>query len=172
MGGECKYFMGKELNKQHIERVKVMKRVVFVTLFWFCLMSVNQAMAVSEEDVLGVWLNQAGDGEIEISQQGDVLIGVIAGSTNPNAPDRKDIHNPDPALRTRSLSGLTVFGDMAYQGNNKWKGGWIYDPNNAKTYKCKMTLKGKNRLNIRGFIGVSLIGRTEEWKRKLSLESL
>ncbi len=143
-----------------------MKKIQIMLMFGFFLMSINQVMAISENDVLGIWLNQAGDGEIEISRQGDVLIGVIVGNTDPDAADRKDIHNPDLALRTRSLSGLIVFGDMAYQGKNKWKGGWIYDPNNGKTYKCKMTLKDANTLRIRGFIGVSLIGRTEEWKRK------
>ena len=50
-------------------------------------------------------------------------------------------------------------------GKNKWSNGIIYDPNNGKTYSCKAKLEG-DKLNVRGFIGISLFGRTTVWTRK------
>ena len=139
-------------------------------LMVFGLLNSGVANAISEADILGTWINHAGDGQIEISKQGEAYVGIIIGSTDPNSPDRKDINNPDQELRERSLTGLKILGQLFYRGDNKWSGGWIYDPNNGKTYKCKMTLKDSNTLDIRGYIGISAFGRSEEWKKKTTEE--
>jgi uncharacterized protein (DUF2147 family) len=55
---------------------------------------------------------------------------------------------------------------FAYEGKNHWKEGRIYDPETGKTYSCKMTLKKPDELEVRGFIGLSIIGRTVVWTRK------
>jgi uncharacterized protein (DUF2147 family) len=54
------------------------------------------------------------------------------------------------------LRGLEKDGDHEYDN------GKIYDPKNGKTYSCKITHKG-NTLDLRGFVGISLIGRTSTW---------
>ena len=126
------------------------------------------ASASAQNDVLGTWINQAGDGLIEISVLDGKYVGIIAGSADPARTNRKDVNNPDPELRTRTLKGMMILGDLSYQGENEWDGGWIYDPNNGEMYQCKMTLEDINTLAIRGFIGFSLFGRTEIWKRKTS----
>ncbi len=141
------------------------KRILRLSVLMICL-SGSSLITAAEEEILGIWINQAGDGQIEITKQEEGYSGTIVGSTDPNSPDRKDINNPDPELRERSLTGLKILGQLKYRGNNKWSGGWIYDPNNGKTYKCKMTLKDSDTLDIRGYIGVSVFGRSEEWKRK------
>lgn len=69
--------------------------------------------------------------------------------------------NPDPEFKTRPLIGLNMLEDFGYSGGNVWKGGTIYDPDNGKRYKCKLTLTDPNHLEVRGFIGFSFIGRTE-----------
>ena len=56
------------------------------------------------------------------------------------------------------LKGLTRDGDQ-------WSGGTILDPANGKEYQCTLTLEGTSQLNVRGFIGLSFIGRTQRWKR-------
>jgi uncharacterized protein (DUF2147 family) len=52
-----------------------------------------------------------------------------------------------------------------FAGDNLWEDGTIYDPENGKTYRCKITLESPNRLNVRGFVGISLFGRTTVWTR-------
>lgn len=123
----------------------------------------QQLFALTETDILGFWVNQAGDGVIEISQEIHIYKGTIIGSTD--GKDRSDANNPNPDLRSRSLQYVVVMGEFKYAGDNKWKEGWVYDPNNGKTYSCKMELIDERTLKIRGYIGISLFGRTEIWTR-------
>jgi uncharacterized protein (DUF2147 family) len=54
---------------------------------------------------------------------------------------------------------------FTHAGDNVWEGGSIYNPREGKTYKCKMTLENLDTLKVRGFIGISLIGKTNTWIR-------
>jgi uncharacterized protein (DUF2147 family) len=124
-------------------------------------MTVSYANPIDEAAILGIWVNQAGDGLIEITQQQGLYTGTIIGSTD--GKDRQDNHNPDPTLRNRSLQYVVILDDFDYLGDKQWENGWVYDPNNGKTYSCKMTLINHSTLEIRGYIGISLFGRTETW---------
>ncbi len=117
--------------------------------------------------VAGTWLSGDGDGLMEIRVNGNDISATILGSPNED-PDRPttDIHNPDPALRDQLLIGLEIFSGFNYDGDGAWSGGFIYDPNSGKTYRCKLKLKDRNTLKLRGYIGISLLGRTEIWTRQ------
>jgi uncharacterized protein (DUF2147 family) len=70
--------------------------------------------------------------------------------------ERKD----KPLIGMSILTGLKKDGDV-------YAGGEILDPKSGKTYRCKMQLiEGGAKLNVRGFIGISLIGRTQTWLRE------
>lgn len=114
----------------------------------------------------GVWLNARGDGFIEFNVSDGVLSGTIIGA--PLAEDRlrKDTNNPDPALRERLLQGVTILDEFSFDGQETWTGGTIYDPNNGKTYNCKITMIDEDTIEVRGYVGISLFGRTEVWKRQ------
>ncbi|MCY1538126.1 hypothetical protein D9M68_736500 [compost metagenome] len=77
---------------------------------------------------------------------------------------KTDIKNPDPKARTRPLLGLELLRDFIFE-NGKWTAGKIYDPKSGKTYSCILSLRENGQLNIRGYIGISLLGRSEDWKR-------
>ena len=63
------------------------------------------------------------------------------------------------------LLNLQILKDFVYDAEDKeWEDGTIYDPKNGKTYSCYMTLDG-TKLNVRGYVGVSMIGRTSVWTR-------
>jgi len=69
--------------------------------------------------------------------------------------DRKD----------KSVIGMNIIWGMK-EDEGVWRGGHILDPNNGKTYRCKMTPSEDGRqLDVRGYIGISLIGRTQTWHR-------
>ena len=116
--------------------------------------------------VEGRWLTQEKDGWIRITLVGDSLEGSIAGAP-PGSPSERefDDRNPDPALRNRPLDGLTIMTGFEYDGDGRWKSGTVYDPNSGKTYRCTITQVDDNTLKIRGYIGVSLFGRSETWTR-------
>ncbi|MBK6374224.1 MAG: DUF2147 domain-containing protein [Saprospiraceae bacterium] len=61
------------------------------------------------------------------------------------------------------MHNICILNNLIYD-DGEYTGGNIYDPKNGSTYKCYMVLDG-NRLNIRGYIGISLIGRTSVWTR-------
>lgn len=83
----------------------------------------------------------------------------------PDNPNHKCIHCSG-AMKDKELLGLEILWDMKRTGN-EWSGGFILDPDNGSTYKCKMALEdGGKKLKVRGFIGVSLLGRTQYWQRE------
>ena len=114
----------------------------------------------------GTWLSGDGDGWIEIRVDGGGLSGTVKGSPNADEdrPDR-DEKNPDPSLRDRPLTGLELFTGFSYDGDGRWSGGTIYDPNSGKTYRCIITWVDSGTLKVRGYIGVPMLGRTETWTR-------
>lgn len=58
-----------------------------------------------------------------------------------------------------------MLNNFVFEGDNTWSDGTIYDPREGKTYSCKLTLKSPDQLNVRGYVGVALFGRTEIWTR-------
>lgn len=68
------------------------------------------------------------------------------------------------AFKGKKIQGLRFVWGLKDKGNGEWEGGSILDPKTGKIYKVKMTLKG-NKLDVRGYVGVSLLGRTQTWVR-------
>ena len=113
--------------------------------------------------ILGRWLTQPGDGIIEITRAADKTYqGTIIGG---NAPHRVDEHNPDPARRQLPLLGQIILRGMHEDGDGALAGGTIYEPDTGRTYKCRIESLDHDRLKVRGFIGVSLLGRSQVWTR-------
>ena len=152
-----------------------MKRVVLVLLLTF-LVLVSFALAADEDKILGLWNTPENDCTIEIFKSGSKYYGRIAWLKEPFYPAGDDggmagrpvvdRENPNPNLRTRPLIGLQLIEGFVYIGKNVWEKGTIYDPDNGKTYKCKMILSAPNRLELRGFIGIPLLGATSVWTRE------
>lgn len=67
--------------------------------------------------------------------------------------------------KNKPIQGMEIVWNMKPNGPNKFKGGKIMDPENGKTYGCKIEFVSKNELNVRGFLGISLLGRTQTWYR-------
>lgn len=121
----------------------------------------------SANDIVGTWFNAEKDGKIQIYKQGDAFFGKLSWLKNPtlNGKTRTDENNQDASQRSRPLLGLVLLRDFKHDGGNVWSGGKIYDPKNGKTYSCKMTLASRNQLDVRGYIGTPLLGRTTTWTR-------
>jgi uncharacterized protein (DUF2147 family) len=146
------------------QRASLMRPVIF--LLFLNLFAIGASAA--EQTIEGTWLSADGEGLIEIRITDAGPIGLIAGSAldpEHKKPKRRDDLNPDAALRERLLLGLTIMTDFKADGDSRWKGGSVYDPNSGKTYKCKLNLIDSNTLEVRGYIGVSWLGRTETWTR-------
>ena len=147
------------------------KRFIGFALLLSLLMATFSAQAAGNPDaVLGVWKNGEGTGMIQIFKKSNKYYGRLVWLKVPNNPDgkpRTDVNNPDEGKRQVMLKGLENMRDFTHAGDNKWENGKIYDPKNGSDYSCEMTLVDPNTLEVRGFIGVSLFGRTDVWKRQV-----
>jgi uncharacterized protein (DUF2147 family) len=104
---------------------------------------------------------------VQISQDGNGTVSgkVIKGLGANDRPDRRCTACTD-SRKDQPILGMTIINDMKKDGDD-WDGGQILDPENGKLYKCKMHLEdGGQKLVVRGYIGVSLLGRSQTWIRQ------
>ncbi|RTQ46024.1 DUF2147 domain-containing protein [Hymenobacter gummosus] len=148
-----------------------MKRIgQFLLTALLLALATTLARANNPDAVLGVWKNGEGTGMVQIYKRGDKYFGRVVWLKVPNNPDgtpRTDVNNPEEKLRTRPLKGLENLRNFVYKGENVWEEGQVYDPKTGNDYSCEMKLVDANTLEVRGYIGVSLFGRTDVWKRQV-----
>ncbi|MBS0659252.1 MAG: DUF2147 domain-containing protein [Verrucomicrobia bacterium] len=140
-----------------------MKRFSLFLLALFAL-----PLALMAQSPVGVWTNEAKEAQFEIFDQGGKLFGKIVSLKEPNDKDGKpktDTNNPDAAQKSKPLVGLVFLKGFTSAGNGRWENGSIYDPKNGKTYKSYMQMSGANKIEVRGFIGFSMLGRSQNWTR-------
>jgi uncharacterized protein (DUF2147 family) len=111
------------------------------------------------DEIIGSYWSPNKDAKIEIYRQGHLYFGKFIWLDIP----RKDTENPVKGLQARDVLGLELLTGFAWD-NGVYNGGEIYDPQSGKTYACKLTIEG-NKLKVRGYVGISLFGRTEYFER-------
>jgi uncharacterized protein (DUF2147 family) len=122
----------------------------------------------SNDGIIGVWWTAGKESTVEIYKVENEFQGKITWLKTPldeNGNIKTDPKNPKPELRSRKRLGMVVLTNLIAKGENNWTKGTIYDPKSGNTYKCSIKLKDNNTMLLRGFIGVSLLGRTETWLR-------
>jgi uncharacterized protein (DUF2147 family) len=138
-----------------------------LTILYLLIACSCAVFAQKKEDILGKWLNSSGEGQIEIYKKGEKYYGKLAWIKDPNNENGKpktDFKNPNANLRAKPVLGLEIVKDFVYE-DGKWVDGKVYDPKTGKSYSGNMSLESANQLNMRGYVGISIIGRTEVWKR-------
>ncbi|MAZ37829.1 DUF2147 domain-containing protein [Salibacteraceae bacterium] len=147
-----------------------MKKVILSALVSLMLVSVSYAQNSEEANrLIGVWEPSHGKAKVKIDKIGDKFYGRIVWLKTAKNPEtgepRVDKNNPDESLRNTPLRGYRILKDFVYAGEDEWSEGTIYDPENGNTYSCSIKMTDENTLDIRGYIGVSALGRTDIWKR-------
>lgn len=126
--------------------------------------------AKTESTPVGVWLVPAGDAKVEVYQKGDELEGKVIWLKDPldeAGKEKTDTKNPDEKLRATPIMNMVFLkGFKKEKDENKWSGGTVYDAKSGNTYKGWIKPEGEKTLKLRGFVGISLFGRTEEWVRQ------
>ncbi len=148
--------------------MSVLKRnLIRLMLVMLTLVTVNIAAKAQTDQIEGLWYNDVKSGKILITREKDgKFYGKVVWLKEPlkNGKPKVDELNENEKLRSRPRLGLPVLYGFVKDGDNKYTDGKIYDPNNGKTYSCNITFKG-DKLDIRGYIGISLFGRTTTWTR-------
>ena len=141
---------------------------LFSVLFFLMLI-----FSFSPEDegdrLVGVWAPSNGKARVKVEKIGNKYYGKIVWLREPIDPvtqlPKVDKNNPDASMQNVPLKGYRLLKDFIYSGKNEWTEGTIYDPENGSTYSCLITMKDNNTLDIRGYIGLKALGRTDVWKR-------
>ena len=131
------------------------------------LLSLPTSAAAPIKEV-GIWYDDSGDGAIKVEPCGDKLCGKIHWLKEPlNAKGTPlvDAHNPDSTQRTRTICGLPIFGGLVRQPEGGYDSGWVYDPKEGKSYSFAVASDGPDKLQVTGYMGMKLLGRTMVWTR-------
>jgi uncharacterized protein (DUF2147 family) len=116
------------------------------------------AADATDPAILGEWLTESGHGVIEIERCENAVCGSIVGiDRTPSEPMPTDFTG-------RSQCGLTIIRDVTQGANNTWSGK-ITDPRDGATYNANLWVDDEGRLNLRGYIGIPLLGSTQVWSR-------
>jgi uncharacterized protein (DUF2147 family) len=142
-----------------------MRCSVFLVIFFLQAGVTGVNAQVKADDITGIWLTH-GDkpARIQIYKSGARYYGKIIFLQFPteNGKPLADKNNPDKAQQARPVLGLEILNGFAFD-KDEWNEGHIYDPESGKTYSCTLSLKDPHTLKVRGYVGISLLGRTEIW---------
>ena len=133
-----------------------MKKIISLLLLFITFSIFSQ----NGDVIIGTYMTNKNEGMVEVSKKGTKYYGIL---TWTKTPGKLDTNNPDVKRQTDKLAGKEILKDFDFNGKDLWSNGTIYDPKNGKTYSCKITRDEKGNLNVRGFIGVSMLGRTAFW---------
>ncbi|MEI8265564.1 MAG: DUF2147 domain-containing protein [Betaproteobacteria bacterium] len=129
------------------------------------------AAALAQASPVGLWKTIDDETKqekslVRISDAAGVLTGRIEKLTDPTKQDAK-CDKCEGAKKDQRVMGMTILeGVKRHAGADHWEGGTILDPNNGKVYKVRLTPKdGGKQLDVRGYIGAPLLGRTQTWMR-------
>jgi uncharacterized protein (DUF2147 family) len=122
----------------------------------------------------GLWYNHSGKGAVEIRPCGttgtdaDHLCGYIVWLKEPSNRQGKpltDGYNADPSKRKRPICGLPVLGQLRPMSDGSWDLGWVYDPEQGKSFDAAIQLKSADQLVLTGYKGVKFFSKSFIWKR-------
>jgi uncharacterized protein (DUF2147 family) len=138
------------------------------------LLMATIARGAEANGILGIWKTELDESKVEIYRCGEKFCGIIIWLKNPNYADSRDgavgtpvidRKNPNPASRNRPIIGLQILDGFTAEDGKTWGGGTCYDPKSGKTYRGKIHQAAPDRLELRGYIGIPLFGRSSVWTR-------
>ncbi|MEG0299796.1 DUF2147 domain-containing protein [Cetobacterium sp.] len=151
-----------------------MKKLIFILSLLLSTLSFS-----AENEILGKWITEkAKNGNqiiVEFYKENNLYFGKIKQLTIPTyekghqfeGKEKLDFANPDENLKNRPLVGINFVSNFTYNANkNIFQDGFIYNPENGKTYYCSISFKDINTLLVKGSIDKSgFIGSKQTWKR-------
>ena len=143
--------------------MKILSSLLALTAVWFFATT----SAVAQSSPIGIWWNQEKSAHVEVYENAGKLYGKIVWLKEPNenGKPKTDPLNPNEKLRSRPRLGMVVLVGLKPESENYWSGGEIYDPKSGKTYSLNLTAEKDGTLKLRGYLGISLIGKTQLWTR-------
>jgi uncharacterized protein (DUF2147 family) len=144
-----------------------MNKKILLSFLSFLFVSFSYSQS---HPIEGEWYTEEKDAIITVyKSKQNTFYGKITWMESPNDENgnpKTDPENPNEKLRSRSRMGMTMMYNFIYDESDKWNNGEIYDPKSGNTYKGTLTMVSENKLDLRGYVGISWFGRTSHWTRK------
>ncbi|HEX8546106.1 MAG TPA: DUF2147 domain-containing protein [Cytophagaceae bacterium] len=122
--------------------------------------------SIYPDAILGKWYNAEKTSIIQIYKSGNSYNGKIVWlkEVTRNGKPRTDENNSDEKLRARLLMGMEMLSGFSFE-DNQWENGKIYDPRKGETYSCTIKMLDPNKLEVRGYVGISMFGKSTIWTK-------
>lgn len=132
-------------------------------MFVFLITQTSQA-----QSIMGKWKtidDKTGEAKsvVEIYEENGKVYGKII-TIFDKSKENSLCNKCEGAKKNQPLKGMVILEGAKKEGSS-WEGGTILDPTKGKVYKCTLSLESKDRLKLRGYVGISLLGRTQYWER-------
>jgi len=139
------------------------KSVIYSVLFVFAGIISMQA-----QSVIGKWKTiddetGAAKSIVEIYQNNGKVYGKVVQVLEKGKED-KVCEECKGDKKNKPIKGMVIIDGLS-KNDDEWDGGKILDPKSGKEYKCVISLENENKLKVRGYVGFSLLGRTQYWTR-------
>ncbi|PZU79637.1 MAG: DUF2147 domain-containing protein [Chryseobacterium sp.] len=146
-----------------------MKKLLLLSMM-ILISSLSFAQKLSADKIIGNWESIDGDVKLkfEIFQQNGKYFGKLLWASNMFEADgktpKKDLKNPDAKLRNRSRQNIINITNLTFD-DGEYSGAKLYNPSDGNSYSLKAKLTDINNLQFRGYMGVSLLGKTMKFRR-------
>jgi uncharacterized protein (DUF2147 family) len=146
----------------------MVKRFAVVTAAALALTLAPSVGADTRESPEGSWQvyddhNGRPNGAVRLYIADGKLNGVVEALRPGVSPDER-CTKCSGSQKDKPILGLVVVWGLTQQGD-EWSGGTVLDPDSGDTYRCTIKIVGPGKLDIRGYLGISLFGRTQHWTR-------
>ena len=145
---------------------KNLVRIVLMLMTGVLMFSTLKAQERADV-IIGIWELEDKSSQMEIYKEGNAYYGkLLFGKDvmNADGTSKKDIHNPDPALRNQNIIGSTYISNLKFTGK-EWEEGKVYDSSTGKLWNCYVEIKDDN-LHFTGYWGAKWLGKTYVYKRR------
>ena len=159
------------MTGRHAAAVRRRRRGPALLAMAFAVIAAPIFASASEPDpsaMLGYWLSDLKKVVVEIYPCEDELCGRIVWLAKPyhrSGEFKRDDRNPDPALRDRGWCGIEVITGLKPKRDDFWRKGRFYYPKKGTTYDVDIELDGDDRLELRAYLGIRLLGTSKIWTR-------
>lgn len=146
-----------------IKKINTMQKIFFIAFFMLVGWGVN-----AQNSPVGTWKTIDDETDkaksyVEIYEQDGELYGKVVKILDPSRANMKCTECKGDK-KDKKILGLVILEGLEKDGK-KWDDGEIIDPKTGKTYDCSIELISKDKLKVRGYLGISLLGRTQYWYR-------
>ncbi len=111
----------------------------------------SKVITEDSEKIVGIWFTDDKTSKIQIYKNNNQYFGKIIWMSSIESKEE---------LKVKPKIGYQIFRKFTFEGKNVWSGGQVSDPRSGMTVSGKMTLKDENTLNVRGYVGTPMFGKT------------